>query len=115
VRAQECENKAGFLSSLFSRFFGKKARAPPSAADPSALCGQEISNEDDVLHIKALPSFGGRISQRNSELLVSYLTAPYLRIPLILAFFAHQERLNALGSERLRAMLDACLFEPGQF
>jgi hypothetical protein len=43
----------------------------------------------------------------------SYLTAPYLRIPLILSFFAQQERINALGSERLRALLDGCLFEPG--
>lgn len=47
-KEKEKEGKPGFLSSLFSRFFGKKSRAPPSAADPSALCGQEINNEDDV-------------------------------------------------------------------
>jgi hypothetical protein len=44
---------------------------------------------------------------------VSYLTAPYLRIPLVLAFFGQQERINALGSERLRALVDGVLFEPG--
>ena len=113
ARQKEREGKPGFLTSLLSRFFGKKSRAPPSAADPSALCGVQIDNEDDVLHVKRLPDFGGRISQRNSELLVSYLTAPYLRIPLTLAFFAHQERLNSLGSEKLRALMDGILFEPG--
>lgn len=113
AKEREKESKPGFLSSLFSRFFGGKSRAPPSAADPSALCGQEINNEDDVLHVHRLPDFGGRITQRNSELLVSYLTAPYLRIPLILSFFAHQERLNSLGSEKLRALVDGVLFEPG--
>lgn len=66
-----------------------------------------------MLHVKRLPDFGGRITQRNSELLVSYLTAPYLRIPLVLSFFAHQERLNSLGSEKLRALVDGVLFEPG--
>jgi hypothetical protein len=73
-KLKEKESKPGFLSSLFSRFFGKKSRAPPSAADPSALCGQEIENEDDVLHLRRMPDFGGRITQRNSELLVSSVT-----------------------------------------
>jgi hypothetical protein len=111
---EKVESK-GFFSSFIARFFGKKARAPPSAADPSVLAGQPIENEDDVLHIKnhKLPTFGGRVNQRNSELLLSYLTAPYLRLPLVLSFFATQERLNALGSEQLRALLDGVLFEPG--
>jgi hypothetical protein len=40
-------------------------------------------------------------------------TAPYLRIPLILAFFSKPERINALGSEDLRNVLDCVMFEPG--
>ena len=39
-----------------------------------------------------LPSFdegdGQLLSQRDSELLISFLTAPYLRLPLVLTFFA---------------------------
>jgi hypothetical protein len=45
AKEKEKESKPGFLASLFQRIFGTKSRAPPSAADPSALCGQEINNE----------------------------------------------------------------------
>jgi hypothetical protein len=31
----------------------------------------------------SLPTFGGRLSARQAELLLSYLTVPYLRIPLV--------------------------------
>lgn len=42
-----------------------------------------------------------------------YLTAPYLRVPLLLSLFADATRVRALGSPELRDVLDACLFEPG--
>lgn len=90
-------------------------RAPPSGADPSALCGKRIRTEDDVLHIANLPDFDKRLSQRDSELLISYLTVPYLRVPLVMAFFASQERINALGSPKLRSVLDGVLFEPSRW
>ena len=56
----------------------------------SELCGKKIKSEDDVLHLSGerLPTFNGKLSKRESELLLSYLTVPYLRIPLVLSFFS---------------------------
>ncbi len=93
-------------------WFMNQTRAPASGADPSALCGKKIRSEDDVLHVVPLPTFDGRLSQRDSELLISYLTVPYLRIPLVLWFFACPERIYALGVKELQAVVDGCLFEP---
>ena len=52
------------------------------------------------------------LSARDAELLLTYLTAPYLRIPLLLQFFADQQRLGALSSPRIQDVLEAALFEP---
>ena len=69
-----------------------------------------------------LPDFAGRggtghasgaLGQHDSELLLSYLTVPYLRIPLVMSFFASDDRIHALQSRKLQALLDATLFEPG--
>jgi hypothetical protein len=117
--AAEAEDRAasgGFLKSIFAYFFTKQTRAPPSGADPSALLGDvkaTIKSEDDLLHIRPLPTFNGTLTQRDSELLLSYLTVPYLRIPLILGFFSAPERIAALGNKKLRGVVDGCLFEPG--
>ena len=108
------EEKKG-ISGFLNRIFSKNSRAPLSGADPSALIGEKINNEDDVLYIRPLPDFDERLSQRDVELLISYLTVPYIRIPLVLAFFATQERINALGSPQLRQVLDDVMFEPSQW
>ena len=106
--------QAGRFSRFASMFKAEeKPRAPPSASDPSNLADHLIASEDDVLHIKHLPSFGGLLSSQNAELLLQYLTAPYLRVPLVLDFFASEMRLAALSSADVQACLDACLFEPG--
>jgi hypothetical protein len=100
----------GFISKLFaSRIQGR------GSSDASALVGEKVDDEEAVLHIRHLPSFSDRISQKDSELLISYLTVPYLRVPLCLAFFSAPERINALGSRELRTMLDGVLFEPGEW
>ena len=65
------------------------------------------------MHVQKLPDFDGRINARSCELLLQYLTAPYLRIPLVLRFFAAPERTISLANEQLQDMLDAVLFEPG--
>jgi hypothetical protein len=104
------QEKRGFLTSLFG---DGKPRAPPSGANPSNLVNEKIEGEDDVLFVKHLPDFDGRLPSRSCELLLQYLTAPYLRIPLVLQFFADQMRVMSLGSEELQDVLDACLFEPG--
>jgi len=42
--------KVSFWASLFSS--GQKPRCPPSGANPTALTGQQVVTEDDVLHIR---------------------------------------------------------------
>ncbi|KAH9261268.1 hypothetical protein BASA81_000972 [Batrachochytrium salamandrivorans] len=55
------------------------------------------------------------LGQHDSELLISYLTVPYLRLPLVLTFFATDDRLHKLTSHKLRGILDSVLFEPGRY
>ena len=45
--------------------------------------------------------------------LMPTLQVPYLRIPLVVSFFASDDRIHALQSPTLQALLDAALFEPG--
>jgi len=90
----------------------------PSAATPALLIDADIGaieTEDDILHIKNLPSFGDVIGQHDSELLLSYLTVPYMRIPLVLTFFSTEDRIHALRSTELQKVLDSALFEPGRY
>ena len=55
------------------------------------------------------------LTLRDAELLLQYLTAPYLRIPLLLNFFTDQTRVSALASPRIQEVLEAALFEPGAY
>jgi len=50
-----------------------------------------VKNEDDILHLtnEELPTFGGVLSPADSERFLQFFTVPYLRIPLILDFFAN--------------------------
>jgi hypothetical protein len=60
-----------------------------------------------------VPDFEGSIGARDSELLLQYLTAPYLRVPLMLKFFCSEGHLRALKVPALQSVLDAVMFEPG--
>ena len=40
-----------------------------------------------MLHLRQLPDFDGHLRASKAELLLQYLTVPYLRIPLLLDFF----------------------------
>ena len=93
----------------------KKTRWPSFAAASRFTFPVESHSEDDVLHIKSLPTFDDVLSQRESELLLSYLTVPYLRIPLVLNFFATDDRVSALRSDTIKRVLDSVLFEPSKF
>ena len=119
-RQRKIERKNGLFSGLIgslTRLFSSEiSRAPPSPSDPSILVHDtEINNEDDVLHIKKLPDFDHRLSQKNSEALLSFLTVPYIRIPLIMNFFSTEDKIKSLRSSSLRAVLDAVLFEPNHW
>jgi hypothetical protein len=94
---------------------GKLPRSTPSQANPSILLGERVDNEDDILHIRNLPDFDGSLSAKNCELMVQYLTAPYMRIPMLLKFFSMEARLKALRNRQIQEVLDAALFEPGQW
>ena len=82
-------------------------------ADPSTICGESINSEEDVLHVKDLPTFDGKLSQSSTELLISFLTVPYIRIPLVINFFASPENINALSHPDMQRLLDSVMFEPG--
>ena len=73
-----------------------------------------VATEDDVLHLRQLPDFDGHLRPSRAELLLQYLTVPYLRIPLVLDFF-DADTIYSLQSEQLRALLERVLFEPGAF
>lgn len=92
---------------------GKQPRSTPSQANPSILLGERVDTEDDILHVLKLPDFDGTLGARDCELMLQYLTAPYLRIPLLLNFFSNEVRLKALRNESIQEVLDAALFEPG--
>ena len=98
---------------LFQGADAPTPRVPLSLASASNLVGEEVGTEDDVLHVKALPDFGIRMRGHDAELLLQYLTVPYLRVPLLLRFFADRSRLKTLLSPSVQAVLDAALFEPG--
>jgi hypothetical protein len=70
---------------------------------------------DDILHLRNLPTFDDSLTASDSEMLLSFLTEPYLRVPLVLSFFATEDRIHALKQPQLRDLLDAVLWEPGQF
>jgi len=118
-RERKVEERSGLFAGIMGRltrmFSSEVTRTSPSPTDPSMLAGAPIDNEDDVLHLKRCPDFNLSLSQRNSELLLSYLTVPYLRIPLIINFFASEERIKSLASPALRAVLDGVLFEPSHW
>ena len=74
-----------------------------------------VKTEDDILHLRNLPTFDDSLTASDSELLLSFLTEPYLRIPLVLSFFATEDRIHSLKQPQLRGILDAVLWEPGRF
>jgi hypothetical protein len=70
-------------------------------------------SEDDVLFADDLPTFGGTLSLEESEALLSYLTVPYCRVPLVCGFFAARDRSAYLMNGDLQALFAAVLFEGG--
>ncbi|EDO05622.1 uncharacterized protein BBOV_IV000220 [Babesia bovis T2Bo] len=90
------------------------SKSPTSAADAHNLVTDcEVANETDVLHLQTLPDYGGNLGRRDSELLLQYLTASYVRIPLIMQFFANEANLHAVASAPLQKVVMASVFEPG--
>eukprot|EP00467_Chlorarachnion_reptans_P010822 CAMPEP_0114525784 /NCGR_PEP_ID=MMETSP0109-20121206/22631_1 /TAXON_ID=29199 /ORGANISM="Chlorarachnion reptans, Strain CCCM449" /LENGTH=5518 /DNA_ID=CAMNT_0001707433 /DNA_START=63 /DNA_END=16619 /DNA_ORIENTATION=+ len=85
--------------------------AQKSPADLKILGFRENVDEDGVLQKQRLERFGNTLSEEESEKLMTYLTAPYLAIPLVLEFFS-QERVGSLLNPWLRDIFESVLFEP---
>ena len=128
--ADKNQNAFSSFLSLFSK--SKLARNKLSCADPTNIvnsCGAKfikgkakpvsVKNEDDILHLTndELPTFGGVLTPADSERFLQFFTVPYLRIPLILDFFANGDpgRLVALKTKSLQLIVDAAMFEPGMW
>lgn len=84
-----------------------------SPADLSTILEIETPTEDDVLHAKELPNYNDTLSVEESQTLMGYLTVDYVRIPLILGFFASRDRVSYLFNSDLQQLLRAVLFEGG--
>ncbi|CAK8987684.1 Thioredoxin-like_fold domain-containing protein (Fragment) [Durusdinium trenchii] len=63
-----------------------------SPADVGKLLERPNCTEEDVLHAARLPTFEETLSPDEAEALMSFLTVPYLQLPLVLDFFASQDR-----------------------
>jgi hypothetical protein len=111
VRGQDL-NMADLICRLGERvlYFGE-GPVVHSPADLSAIIDKARPSEDDVLHSTKLPKFGDTLRREESEILCSYLSVPYARIPLVLSFFASHERTTYLFNPQLRDILRAVLFE----
>lgn len=89
-------------------FGGRKLKwgegaAVQSPADVERLLpGLVMPAEDDVLHAERLPTFGDTLSREESETLLSYLTVEYIRIPLVVSFFASRDRHTYLFHPQLQ-------------
>jgi hypothetical protein len=95
------------------------ANKPHSQCDPTRLLlshdikpsgGVDVT-ENDVLAAEILPDFNHTMTQTNAEELYLILTAPSVRIPLILHFFI-PDRIFLLCNQQLQDILFASLFEP---
>jgi hypothetical protein len=116
-QVQRTVNSRGVISRLM-RYIGVRGKLPretPSQVNPSILLGERVDTEDDILHIAKLPDFEGTLGAKDCELMLQYLTAPYMRIPLLLKFFSSEARLKALRTFKIQEVLDAAMFEPGQW
>ncbi|KAG2527068.1 hypothetical protein JM18_003170 [Phytophthora kernoviae] len=70
---------------------------------------------DDPLEISHLPTYHGTLSAEESEYLMSYLTVPYTRIPLVVSFFSSRDRVTYLFNPLLQQLFRAVLFEGGDW
>ena len=75
-----------------------------------------LIDEDDVLHTpdaNFLTSKLNFLSVQECEVLLSYLTVPYMRIPLVVGFLASGDRVTLLFQKYLQGVFSAVLFEQG--
>jgi len=96
-------------------------KTKPTFANPRKLFNNTKADgqgrplvEEDFLELPALPTFAGALTEEESLKLISLMTAPYLRIPLILSFFA-QNHVESLLTRNLRNIMEITVFETGHY
>ncbi|CAE7254379.1 dsaVM [Symbiodinium natans] len=103
---QASADHPGFFQGVL-RWFGQyeSGKKSLSRASAAVLAGsaKALESEDDILFLENVPTFNGALGAQDSELLLTYLTAPYLRIPLLLTFFTDRHRVSALREPQLQA------------
>ena len=102
-----------FGGGFFARAQDRRPRCPPSGANPSNLAGERIDTEEDVLHLREVPTFDNLLKPSESELLLTYLTAPMIRLPLVMKLFSDPSRVRSLTHDDIQSIMDAVMFEPG--
>lgn len=75
--------------------------AAPGPGSFAAAASLANADEEKVLQKQQLPSFGDALSQEESERVLTYLTAPYVALPLLLEFFT-QDRVGTLLSRPIQ-------------
>ena len=76
------------------------------------LGGRTIDTEEDVLHLREVPTFDNLLKPSESELLLTYLTAPMIRLPLVMKLFSDPSRVRSLTHNDIQSIMDAVMFEP---
>ncbi|EAA21040.1 hypothetical protein [Plasmodium yoelii yoelii] len=90
----------------------KKKNTILTYSNPNIYTNTYIENELDVLYVSDLPFFHESLDLRDVEILLQYLTVPYIRIPLILEFFCDKNRIKSFQSFDIQQLLLCILFEP---
>ena len=74
-------------------------------------------NEDDILHTPdadiQTSKLGKHLTVQEAEVLLSYFTVPYMRIPLVVGWLASGDRVTLLFQKYMQGLLKAVLFEQG--
>lgn len=88
---------------------------PRSAADVPHLLGLADGKhvtEEEIVQAQRLPSFEDSLSQEDAEQFLCALSAPYVRVPLLLRFFS-ETQLGGLFNAEVKKIVHSGLFELG--
>eukprot|EP01059_Diplonema_ambulator_P009274 TRINITY_DN19114_c0_g1_i1.p1 TRINITY_DN19114_c0_g1~~TRINITY_DN19114_c0_g1_i1.p1 ORF type:complete len:3318 (+),score=1230.87 TRINITY_DN19114_c0_g1_i1:21-9974(+) len=113
VPAPKEKEKIGKVDRFINFIKGKKKRNTSHACPAILVKDNSVRDEEDVLYVNHLPTFNDTLGPQASEQLLSFLTAPNLRIVLLLTFFASHDRIHCLEEKKLQEVVLAALFEPG--
>ena len=103
----------GIAVATFDEKYAVSALPKAFKAAPASYM-EGVETEDDVLYAKALPTLDV-LNAEEAETVMCYLTAPYLRLPLVFGFFAHPHHFHMLQFPEIQKLLNSVLYEAGVF